>query len=77
MRACHHATMPKNLSLRLDDELAFATEALARVEGKSLNETVKRALAEALQRRREDPEFRARVRRMIEEDRELLERLAP
>lgn len=69
--------MPKNLSLRLDDELAFATEALARVEGKSLNETVKRALAEALQRRREDPEFRARVRRMIEEDRELLERLAP
>jgi hypothetical protein len=76
MPSCHHASVPKNLSLRLDDELAFATEALARVEGKSLNETVKRALIETLQRRREDPAFRARVRRMIDEDRELLERLA-
>lgn len=73
---CYHATMAKNLTVRLDDELASDTEALARAEGKSLNETVKRALAEAVQRRREDPEFKARVRRIIEEDRELLERLA-
>jgi hypothetical protein len=29
-----------------------------------------------VQRRREDPEFKTRVRRIIEEDRELLERLA-
>jgi hypothetical protein len=29
-----------------------------------------------VQRRRDDPEFKARVRRIIEEDRELLERLA-
>ena len=71
-----HATMAKNLTVRLDDELASNTEALARAEGKSLNETVKYALAEAVQRRREDLEFKARVRRIIEEDRELLERLA-
>ena len=68
--------MTKNLSVRLDDELASDTEALARAEGKSLNETIKHALAEAVQRRREDPEFRERVRRIIEQDRELLERLA-
>ena len=68
--------MTKNLSVRLDDELASDTEALARAEGKSLNETIKRALAEAVQRRREDPEFRERVRRIIEQDRKLLERLA-
>jgi hypothetical protein len=42
----------------------------------SLNETVKLALAEAVERRRRDPDFKARVRRIIEQDRELLERLA-
>jgi len=68
--------MAKNLTVRLDDELAADTEALARAEGTSLNETVKRALVEAVQRRRSDPEFKARLRRIIQEDRELLERLA-
>lgn len=68
--------MPKNMTVRLDDELAADTEALARAEGKSLNETVKQALSEAVERRRQDPEFKARLRRIIEEDRELLERLA-
>jgi predicted transcriptional regulator len=68
--------MPKNMTVRLDDELAADTEALARAEGKSLNETVKQALTEAVERRRKDPKFKARVRRIIEEDRELLERLA-
>ncbi len=73
---CYHDTMTRHLTVRLDDELASDTEALARAEGKSLNETVKHALAEAVRRRREDPEFKTRVRRIIEEDRELLERLA-
>jgi hypothetical protein len=64
------------LSPRLDEELAADTEALARAEGISLNETVKQALAEAVERRRRDPKFKARIRHIIEEDRELLERLA-
>jgi hypothetical protein len=68
--------MAKNLTVRLDEELAADTEALARAEGMSLNETVKQALKEAVERRRQDPDFKARVRRIIEEDRELLERLA-
>lgn len=68
--------MPKNLTVRLDDELAADAEALARAEGKSLNETVKLALTEAVERRRQDPKFKARVRQIIEQDRELLERLA-
>lgn len=68
--------MAKNLTVRLDDELAADTEALARAEGQSLNETVKTALREAVERRREDPAFKARIRRIIDEDRELLERLA-
>jgi predicted transcriptional regulator len=68
--------MAKNLTVRLDDELAADTEALARAEGTSLNETVKQALIAAVERRRNDPEFKARLRRIIDEDRELLERLA-
>jgi hypothetical protein len=68
--------MARNLTVRLDDQLAADTEALARAEGKSLNETVKQALREAAERRRADPEFKARVKQIIEEDRELLERLA-
>jgi predicted transcriptional regulator len=68
--------MPKNLTVRLDEDLAADTEALARAEGQSLNETVKTALREAVERRRQDPRFQARVQRIIEEDRELLERLA-
>ena len=68
--------MGKNLTVRLDDELAADAQALARAEGTSLNETVKTALKEAVERRRNDPKFKARVKRIIEEDRELLERLA-
>ena len=68
--------MAKNLTVRLDDDSAADAEVLARAEGKSLNETVKLALSEAVERRRRDPEFKARVQRIIEQDRELLERLA-
>lgn len=62
--------------MRLDDQLAADTEGIARAEGTSLNETVKQALVEAVERRRKDPEFRKRLTRIIEQDRELLERLA-
>jgi hypothetical protein len=50
--------MAKNLTVRLGEELAADTEALARAEGLSLNETVKQALKEAVERRRSDPAFK-------------------
>ena len=68
--------MTRNLTVRLPDELAADVEALARVEGTSLNETVKQSLIEAVERRRKNPKFKARLGKIIEEDRELLERLA-
>jgi Arc/MetJ-type ribon-helix-helix transcriptional regulator len=68
--------MTKNITVRLPDELAADAEALARVEGKSLNQTVKESLAATVAQRRKDPEFKARVAKIIKEDRELLERLA-
>ena len=68
--------MTKNFTVRLPDEEATDVEALARAEGLSLNETVRRALVEAVEARRADPRFKQRVQRIIQEDRELLERLA-
>lgn len=68
--------MTKNMTVRLPDDLAADTEALARVEGKSVNEVVKEALRDTVERRRRDPKFKARIHQIIEEDRELLERLA-
>ena len=68
--------MTKNFTVRLPDDVAKDAEALARAEGKSMNETVKSALIEAVERRRNDPQFKKRIRRLIDEDRELLERLA-
>lgn len=59
-----------------NDELAADTEALARVEGKSVNETIHDALSAAIDQRRRDPKFKQRVQQIIDEDRELLERLA-
>ena len=68
--------MAKDFTVRLPDEVAADAEALARAEGKSLNETVKTALIEAVERRRGDPELDKTLARIIEQDRELLERLA-
>ena len=68
--------MTRNMTVRFPDDLAADTEALARVEGKSVNELVKEALEETVERRRRDPKFKARISQIIEEDRELLERLA-
>jgi hypothetical protein len=46
------------------------------VDGVNLNETVKRCLVEAIERRRQNPELKARLKRFVEEDRELLEGLS-
>ena len=66
----------KTFTVRLPDALAKDIEALARVGGTSVNETIKQALQSEVERRRVDPSFRARLTQIIEEDRELLERLA-
>ena len=68
--------MTKNITVRLPDDVAADAEALARVNGVSLNETVKQSLIEEVNRKRRDPAFKARVEEIIERDRELLERLS-
>lgn len=59
--SCLHDTMTKNITVRLPDDLAADAEALARVEGKSANETVEQSPTEPAARRRNVPEFKVGV----------------
>ena len=64
------------MTVRLPDELAANSEALTRAEGKSVHETIREALTAAIDQRSQDPKFKQRVPKIINEDRELLKRLA-
>jgi hypothetical protein len=68
--------MTKQSTLRLPDELASEAEVVARVQGTSLNQLVVDSLKSEIARVRSDADFADRARRLIERDRELLDRLA-
>ena len=65
----------KALTLRLPVEQAEALEAVAGVDDVSINEEIRRAIAAHIEARRQDVEFRERLRASIERNREILERL--
>lgn len=68
--------MTKTLTLRLPVEQAAELERVARVERTTVSDTIRDAIGESIERRRNDPEFRRRVHTILEEDRSILERLA-
>ena len=68
--------MAKQTTVRLPDELAAAAEAVARVEGKSVNALIVDSLAAQIEKVRTDTDFTARARELLERDKELLDRLA-
>lgn len=68
--------MTKQTTVRLPDELADAAEAVARVRGTSVNALIVDSLVSEISRVKEDDDFTDRARRLLERDRELLERLA-
>jgi hypothetical protein len=57
-------------------ELAEEAEAVARVKGTSLNALIVDSLSAEIERVRGDEDFTARARKLLERDRELLDRLA-
>ena len=69
--------MAKQTTVRLPDELAQEAEALARVQGTSMNQLAIDSLRAEIQRVKADDDFTARAKRLLERDKELLERLAP
>ena len=68
--------MPKQTTVRLPEELANEAEAVARVKGTSVNALIVDALKTEIERVRKDKDFTDRAKRLIERDRELLDRLA-
>ena len=68
--------MAKQTTVRLPDELADEAEAVARVKGVSLNALIVDSLSAEIQKVRSDKDFTARARRLLERDKELLDRLA-
>ena len=68
--------MTRQTTVRLPEDLAQEAEAVARVQGSSVNQLVVDSLRAEIKRVRADEDFTARARRMIERDRELLDRLA-
>ncbi|MEY2959027.1 MAG: hypothetical protein RLZZ01_1595 [Actinomycetota bacterium] len=68
--------MAKQTTVRLPDELADRAEAVARVRGESLNQLIIDSLEAEIERVRGDHDFTARAKRLLERDREILDRLA-
>ncbi|HEY5941892.1 MAG TPA: ribbon-helix-helix protein, CopG family [Solirubrobacterales bacterium] len=66
----------KVLSLRLSKELAEEIFSLARVEGVTVSEAIRAAIYRYVTARRSEEDFKKRLRKRLEEDREILERLA-
>jgi len=72
----YHEDMAKQTTVRLPEGLADQAEAVARVKGTSVNALVVESLAAEIERVRADKDFTARARKLLERDKELLDRLA-
>lgn len=66
----------KAMSLRLPEEQAAELAAIARADDMPVSKVVRAAIDEHIAARRADKDFQARLKRRMEEDREVLERLA-
>ncbi len=68
--------MSKGFTVRLDDEQAAELEAVARAAGVPVAEEIRQAITARIEERRQDEDFRLRLRRLIEENQKILDRLA-
>ncbi len=66
----------KIISVRMPDELALQMDAMARAEDVSVSEAMRAAAYRYIATRRADPDFKERLRKRLEEDAEILKRLA-
>jgi predicted transcriptional regulator len=66
----------KVLSLRLPEELADEIGAVARANGVSVSRAIRFAIEDYVAAQRADKGFKARLKKRLEEDRKLAERLS-
>lgn len=72
----YHAVLTRQTTVRLPDELAEQAEAVARVQGSSVNTLIVESLAAEIERVRADRDFTERAKQLLARDKELLDRLA-
>lgn len=68
--------MGKAMTVRLDDDQAEELEKIAEIDGVSVAEAVRDAIAQHVKNRSADPEFRKRIRASIKKHQAILDRLA-
>ena len=68
--------MMRQTTVRLPDDLMDDAQTVARVQGRSMNQLVIDSLRAEINRVRTDDDFTSRARRLLNRDRELLDRLA-
>lgn len=66
----------KAMSLRLPEEKAAELAAIARTDNMPVSEAVREAIDNHIAAKRADKNFQKRLKKRLEEDREVLERLA-
>lgn len=66
----------KAMSLRLPEDKAAELAAVARADDMPVSEAVREAIDNHIAARRADKDFQKRLKKRLEEDREVLERLA-
>ncbi|MGH9306694.1 MAG: toxin-antitoxin system HicB family antitoxin [Acidimicrobiales bacterium] len=68
--------MTRQTTVRLPEDLANRAAAVARVRGVSVNALIVKSLAGEIDRVGADKDFTTRARKLLERDKELLDRLA-
>ena len=68
--------MAKKTTVRLPDELADEVDAVARARGTSVNQLIIDSLTAEIDRVRDDKDFLATLKRLVDRDQEILDRLA-
>jgi len=66
----------KVTTVRMSDDLAATVEMAARTEGVSVNTFIIESVTERIDKVRHDAEFMARVKMLVERDKDILDRLA-
>lgn len=76
MTSCYRDIMTKQTTLRLPDDLADQVEAIARTEGISVNQLVISSIELEIARVRADKGFNDRLKKLVQRDKAILDRLA-
>jgi predicted transcriptional regulator len=76
MMAANGSAKTKNMMLRLDPDLAERLDAVAEVEGRSVSDVVREAIAALVEGRRRDERFRRLLEENLARHRRILDLLA-